>query len=211
MEYRAFGNRIAVVYETLGVPINFEDALAILKERGIRIIDKVNIVAIAKSLVGKAKWKLPSGTWEAPHYFDCSGFTRWLYGQSGIWIPRRPVQQYEFCKKLYGNIPLKNALPADLLFVSSPYVNGRRVENQEKIGHVCIVSGERQAICATNSEFGTGVVEITFDELFKSRTLEAVGRVVENLSLVHTFLTPPNREIDSSDDIKWIILQSLPK
>lgn len=209
MEYRAFGNRVAVAYETLGVPIPLEDMLAILKEKGIRVIDDVDIVAIAKSLVGKAKWKLPSGVWEAPHYFDCAGLTRWLYGQIGIWIPRRPIQQYEFCSKFYKIVSLEDVAPADLLFVSSPYMNGRPVDNQERIGHVCIVSGKHKAICATNSEFGTGVVEIAFEELFKSRTLGAVGRIVDDLSRIHTFLTPPNREIDSSDDIKWIILKSV--
>lgn len=209
MEYLTCGNRVAVEYETLGILIPFKDALVILKEKGIHVIDDVDIVTIAKSLVGKAKWKLPSGAWEAPHYFDCAGLTRYLYGQLGIWIPRRPIQQYEFCGRFCKIVSLEDAKPADLLFVSSPYINGRPVNNQEKIGHVCIMSGENKAICATNSEFGTGIVEIGFEELFKTRTLGAVGRIVEDISRIHTFLTPPNREIDSSDDIKWIILKSI--
>lgn len=209
MEYRAFGNRVAMVYEALGVPIPLEEALAILREKGMHVVKDADIIAIAKGLVGKAEWKLPSGTWEAPHYFDCASLTRWLYGQLGIWIPRRPIQQYEFCSKFYKIVPLENAAPADLLFVSSPYSNGRPVKTQETIGHVCIVSGEGRAICATNSEFGTGVVEIAFEKLFRSRTLGAVGRVVEDMSRIHTFLAPPNREIEGSDDIKWILLKSM--
>ncbi len=223
MEYRAVGNRIAVDFNGRG--ISKDEALEILKKKNVRPIE-VNIIELAKELVGRAQWKWGACQSEAPHFFDCSSLTKWLYGQKGIWIPRRAHQQFDFFP--YGQMlfsvsvterwdsamkkqVIEEIVEGDLIFVSSPYKRGVKTDLDERIGHVCIASGAEQAICATNSEFGTGVVELPISTLFKSRKLSGIGRVIPDEADVTTFTFPSEREIETTDDIHVIVLQSLSK
>lgn len=138
----------------------------------------VDLLVSAKSLVGKAQWKWGSKSWEAPHYFDCSSLTQWLYEQIGVSIPRRVRQQFEYCC-LHGKIvKLEHIESGDLLFTTSPYFQGKRVDTQKQFGHVLIVSGHNQAICSSSSELGKGVVEIGFDQLFSTRMFCGAGRIL---------------------------------
>lgn len=205
--YRGVGNRIAINILDLGNNVSIEKAFSILKENGINEIE-ICMLSIAKELVTKAQWKLRSGQWEAPLFFDCSSLTKWLYGQKGIWIPRRPIQQFEHCKKSGESISLEHAKQGDLMFTTSQFKNGVRIGDNDG-WHVFFVSDNKKAICATNSEFGIGVVEVPFTEIFKTRKLRKIYSVTERRIPLTTFLIPPNREIETSDDIKHIILQSL--
>ena len=209
MFYHAAENRCAVDFGLLGLPISEEEALGILKSKGFEQID-VNVVAIAENLVGKAEWKWAARSWDAPKYFDCSSLTMWIYAQRGIEIPRRSIQQFEFCRKQGEGVRRDDLLlRGDLIFITSPYFNGKLVGDHSGIGHVCLHVGKGNVICATNSEFGTGVVNLSFHELFHTRKICGVGRVIPGGSNVITLKTPPHREIKTSDDIKHIILQTL--
>ncbi|OHA16728.1 MAG: hypothetical protein A3C79_00085 [Candidatus Taylorbacteria bacterium RIFCSPHIGHO2_02_FULL_45_28] len=205
--HHAVKNRIAVHRIQLQhLPIPEERALFILQEKGIRVIE-VDIIAIAKGLIGKASWKFGARQHEAPLFFDCSSLTKWLCGQRGIWIPRRPTQQFIHCRSHANTLHLSEAKPGDLLFTNSPFKNGVMYEIDDTIGHVFFVTDKETAICATNSEFGTGIFEVSFADIFKTRKFLDVGRVMTND--VVTFLTPPHREVETSDDIVQIVLQSL--
>ncbi len=179
----------------------------LLKEKGIRVSD-VDVVRLAKSLVAKAMWKYGARQWEAPLFFDCTSLTKWLYGQKGVWLPRRPVQQYKYLDSLAKIYGLKEAVPSDLLFTSSPFQDGVKSDSTDGIGHVFIVSDEAKAVCATNSEFGTGVVEVSFEDIFKTRKFCGIGKVV--CDGVVTLLIPPYRDIETVDDVRCVIEQSLP-
>jgi hypothetical protein len=209
MNYRAVNGRCAVDLKSIDLPVNAEEAIEILEKEEIRKI-KVDIIALAEGLVGKAAWKLPSRQWEAPANFDCSSFTKWVYAQCGISIPRRSTQQFEFCRD-HGQALGRDELliPGDLLFITSPFVNGKRTDEHNGIGHVCLVAEEGHVICATNSEFGIGVVKLPFHQLFRTRKVCGAGRVILKESEVVTFITPPAREVETSDDVRWIVLQSL--
>jgi cell wall-associated NlpC family hydrolase len=142
----------------MDLPLDEHAAFGILEEKGFHKVE-VDVVALAESLVGKAEWKLPSRQWEAPNYFDCSSFTKWLYGQCGISIPRRPKQHFDFCRTEGRELICDELLTAgDLLFVTSPFVHGIRTDEHDGIGHVCLMADAGNVICATNSEFGKGVV-----------------------------------------------------
>ena len=208
MTARSVDNRIAVDFSSLNLPVSKEKAIEILRERNIQTID-VDIISLAKSIIGKSQWKLPSRQWEAPHFFDCSSLIKWLYGQKGIWLPRRPVQQFEFCSK-YGSIHnLDKIVEGDILFVSSPYRQGVNIGDNEGVGHVCIAVGEGEIVHATNSEFGTGVLKISIEKLLTTRKLMAVGRICNYMSKVTTLIFPLRREIETVDDLRWIVLQAL--
>ncbi|MFA6095206.1 MAG: NlpC/P60 family protein [Candidatus Paceibacterota bacterium] len=102
MHYKAVGNRCAVDFSSLLLPVTTERALNILAEENIKPVD-VDVISLARELVGKAEWLWAARQWQAPALFDCSSFTKWLYGQMGIWIPRRPQQQFEFCELIQKN------------------------------------------------------------------------------------------------------------
>lgn len=207
--YRAVSNRCAVDLRSMELPLDEVAALTILAEKGFTVTD-VDLVALAESVVGKAKWKLPSRQWEAPHYFDCSSFTKWIYGQCGIAIPRRPKQQFEFCKTKGRELAKNELLVAgDLLFVTSPFVHGKRTDEHDGIGHVCLMANAGKVICATNGEFGVGVVKVPFHEVCATRKICGAGRIFPTDNKLITLLTPPAREIETSDDVRWVILQEL--
>ena len=207
MHYRAVGNRCAADLVSFVLPVSVEQALGILAGENINLIE-VDIISLAKSLVGKAGWLWAAREWQAPSFFDCSSFTKWLYGEMGIWIPRRPQQQFEFCREFGSLHSLDQVAVGDILFLNSPYRKGVRSETEEGIGHVCVVSGEDSAICATNSEFGRGVVELPMSGLLSSRKLVGVGRIAHPAGRIMTFVFPSEREVETSDDIRWIVLQN---
>ena len=205
---RSVVNRIAIDLSSLDLPIPPDQALEILKKRNIRPVE-VDIQALAKSLVGKAQWKLPSRQWEAPHFFDCSSLTKWLYGQKGVWLPRRHVQQFEYCRQNGSIHGLGEIIGGDLIFLSSLYNNGVKMDSDEGIGHVCLAVGNDSAICATNSELGTGVLELSIDILLRTRKLRSVGRLFSSAGSFTTLMLPPGSEVETIDDVRWKILQSL--
>jgi cell wall-associated NlpC family hydrolase len=81
--------------------------------------------------------------------FDCSGFTKYLYGTvKGVAIPRTAAAQYKSGKK----IAVKDMRPGDLLFFRT---RGRGV------GHVGIYAGDGKMVHAANPRAGVKV-----DKLF---------------------------------------------
>jgi peptidoglycan endopeptidase LytE len=93
MVFRAVGNRCAVDLQTLNLPVDQEEALKILVKAGLAPI-AVDLIQLARSLL-KAKYRRGAYLWLAPKVFDCYSFTKYLYGQRGIWLPRRSIQQRE--------------------------------------------------------------------------------------------------------------------
>ncbi len=207
--YRACGDRCA--FHLSDSKLSRRETCRQLLAKGFQLIE-VDVVTLAKNLAGKSKWKWAARSWHAPDYFDCSSFTKWLYAQKGIWIPRRARQQYEHCNvepihKMLGNKELHFAQPGDLLFVSSPYSGGRPTKRQTNL-HVGIVVPGNKMICATNSELGRGIVEISFDQLFSTRKFRGIGHPTNGYfgdENPVTLITPREREIETTDDLKWVL------
>jgi len=212
MIYQAAGNRCAVNLKEMNLPISDDiEIRGILSDKGFQEID-VDISALAKSLVGVAQWKLPSRQCDAPQYFDCASFVKWIYAQRGITIPRRCIQQFEFCRSRARILDRDEVFcPGDLLFVTSPFVHGKRTDEHNGIGHVCLVIDNGDVVCATNSEFGLGVVKIPFHQICATRKICGAGRIIPREAELVTFLTPSHREIETSDDVRCIVLQTLEK
>ena len=94
------------------------------------------IVANAKSLLGTPYvW---GGT--SPAGFDCSGFTQYVYAQSGIRLDRTTSQQVQ-----HGTAVSKSNLqPGDLVFLKDTYRSG--------VSHVGIYIGDGKMIHASSSK-----------------------------------------------------------
>ena len=76
----------------------------------------------------------------APGGFDCSGFTQYIFKQSGLSLPRTTTEQYQI-----GTYVEKSALqPGDLVFLANTYRDG--------ISHVGIYIGNGSMIHASSSK-----------------------------------------------------------
>ena len=91
VEYRAVENRCAVILDSLGLSISREETLTILNRKGFAVV-AVNIISLARRCIGTSQYRRGARLSEAPAVFDCSSFTKWLYGKRGIWLPPCPLR-----------------------------------------------------------------------------------------------------------------------
>lgn len=201
MKYHAVGNRCAVDFSEFRLLISAEQSLEILQKKGFSKID-VDVVLLARSFMGIAEYRRSARLQEAPGIFDCSSFVKWLYGQKGIWLPRRSVQQREFgslvnfCDIKAGDVVFVSGLID--YYVSDPF---------DGVGHVGIATESGTVIHAASRK--AGIIESPYSDFVK-KGLRGIRRMVTDKRTFYTFETPIEREVECSDDIYWIILQNLP-
>jgi hypothetical protein len=201
MVYYSVNNRCAIDFGDFQLPISNKEAFEILIKKGFQQIE-IDILAIAKACVGKSIYRRGSRLSEAPNFFDCSSFIKYLYGQKGIWVPRRSIQQSEFgC-----SVDLKNITAGDVICVSG-HIDYFIKDPLLGVGHVGIVTENNSVIHAKNKE--AGIVETPMKNFFSKDNLRTVRRIIPSDHQVYTFLTSEEREVESSDDIGWIIRQNL--
>lgn len=203
MEYHAVQNRCAVNLPSLNLPISTKDTLAILEGKGFKVIE-VDIIALARSCIKTSIYRRGAKPSEAPKVVDCSSFIKWLYGQRGIWLPRRSIQQREF------GIPVSiNEVNAgDIIFVSG-WINYYQNNPKDGVGHVGIATGEGTVIHAANRN--VHVIESDFESFIGENKFRGARRYVPTGQNILTLETPIDREVEIADDLRWIILQSLSK
>ncbi len=199
MEYRSVGNRCTVDISSLQLPISKENVLSILVDNGFKILE-VNIVTLARKYVGISKYRRGARLIEAPSIFDCSSFTKWLYGQCGIWLPRRSIQQRELGEK----IELNEIFPGDLVFVSG-HIDYYFNDCADGVGHVGIVTENNTIIHAANKK--VGVVESPLCRFVDKDKFRGARRYVPKNRDIITLEIPAGREIEVADDVRWIVLQ----
>ncbi|MDD3157511.1 NlpC/P60 family protein [Anaeromusa sp.] len=91
-----------------------------------------------------------------PYGFDCSGFTRYVFANAGIFLPRMADEQYD------AGYSVSNPQPGDLVFFTT-YTSG--------VSHVGIYIGDDRFISATSSR---GVrVDSLYDGYWGARYLGA--------------------------------------
>lgn len=202
-EYRAIGNRCAVDFSKLdhfGVTYAQKYIIQFLQDSGFRILE-INMIELAREYVGKAKYKRGARISEAPYTFDCSSLTKWLYGQIGIWLPRRSIQQV----MLGEEISLNNVCTGDLVFTSGNINYFKSHPGDISIGHVGIATGDGTVIHAANKQYG--ICETAIESFIqKNEYVEIVRRYISGRTV--TLEIPEGRDVESSDDINWIIRQN---
>lgn len=200
MEYRAVGNRCAVNLEGLNLPISREETLTILGRKDFRIVE-VDVVALARQCVGVSQYRRGARIREAPKVFDCSSFVKWLYGQRGVWLPRRSIQQREMGE----TVSLDEVVAGDVVFTSG-WIDYYFDDPKDGVGHVGLATGEGTIIHAANRR--VGVVESPLDD-FVHKGFRGARRYIPQGAEVLTLEVPPEREVEIADDLRWIVLQSL--
>jgi peptidoglycan endopeptidase LytE len=203
MEYRAVENRCAVCLNLLNLPVSDEEALAILTDKKFKVLE-VDPIALARQCIKTSRYCRGAKPSEAPDVVDCSSFIKWIYGQYGIWLPRRSIQQRE----LGIPISLSEISKGDIVFVSGQ-IDYYHNDPSDGVGHVGIATGEGTIIHAADKK--TNIIENSLDDFVGKTKFRGIRRYVPKDRVVLTLETPVNLEIETADDLRWIILQSLPK
>jgi len=88
---------------------------------------------------------------EAPRFFDCSGFIKYIFKQIGYELPRSTIEQAEYGKEVKDKKSLK---PGDLIFL-----HGEKGHYNKKfpqgIGHVVMYLGDNKIIHAASKRIQT--------------------------------------------------------
>lgn len=161
----------------------------------------MDIITDARGLVGNAEYRRGAKLREAPMVFDCSGLIKWLYGLLGIWLPRRSIQQREI-----GEIvDFSDRYPGDIIFCSG-WIDYYWQDPDDGVGHVGVVSDRDSMIHAANRKLG--VIESSVDRFMEKGKFRGIRRIIP-IRGIHTIEFPVEREVEISDDIRWIVLQNL--
>ena len=203
MKYHAVGNRCAVNLKSLQLPISDEEALAILIAKGFKLVE-VDIIALARQCIKSSEYRRGAKPSEAPTIVDCSSFIKYLYGERGIWLPRRSIQQRE----LGVAVSLEEVSEGDVVFISG-WVDYYHNDPSDGVGHVGIATGEETIVHAADKK--AHVIESSLESFVGKTKFRGIRRYVPNNQAVLTFETPPDREVEIDDDLRWIVLQSIPK
>ena len=203
MEYRAVGNRCAVILNSLCLPTSREETLTMLSHKGFALV-QVDVIALARQCIGTSQYRRGSRLFEAPAVVDCSSFIRWIYAQRGIWLPRRSIQQRE----LGEAVNLDKLVAGDVVFVSG-WIDYYHDDPTNGVGHVGIATGDGTVVHAADRK--ANVVETLLDKFVGKTKFRGAKRYIPQGVEVLTFETPVDREVEIADDIRWIILQSLPR
>lgn len=201
MEYRAVLKRCAISLEALHVPIVKEEILTILSKKGFKVVE-VDIIALARGCIGTATWRRGAKISEAPAVLDCSSFIKWLYGERGIWLPRRAIQQ----RGLGEEVSLDEVIAGDLIF-NSGFIDRYHTDPADGVGHVGIATGEGTVIHAANKKIM--VTESSLESFTDKNVFRGIRRYIPKKEEVITLEVPQGMEIEIADDIRWILLQSI--
>ena len=201
MHYRAVANRVAVDFTELNLPICDAEAIRILESIGFKIIN-MDIISEARNLVGRSQYRRSARLNEAPKVLDCSSLVKYVYGLAGIWLPRRSIQQ----RQMGQIINLPNRQSGDIIFCSGR-IDYYKDDPADGVGHVGIISGPDTVIHAANSK--VGIIESTISSFTDDEKFRGIRRIIPPQG-INILETPPDREVETSDDIHWIILQNLP-
>ena len=196
MNYRAVGHRCAVHLPSLDLPLTPKQIQTTLEKLNFFVLE-LNMVSLARSFIGISHYRLGATLNEAPDYFDCSSFTKYLYAHKGIWIPRLSIQQRE--KGVIVNCAARD----DLVFTTG-YRNFYDTDPHNNVGHVGIATDEGTIIHAADKY--SGVIETTYTDFVQGNP-RGFRRVVVPGTI--TLQCPDNLLVETSDDLRWLILKNI--
>ena len=203
MEYRSVGSRVAVDIDSLRLPISKGEILEILAIKKFKALE-IDIVALARKLVGVSEYRRGAKLAEAPAIFDCSSMIKWLYGQCGIWLPRRSIQQREL-----GEVVEFNQISSgDVVFVSG-WIDYYFDDIADGVGHVGIATNCNTVVHAADKK--SGVVETPLGVFVGKNKFRGARRYIQKNREFVILETPSDREVEIADDIRWIVLQTIGK
>ena len=123
------------------------------------------VIEVARSFIS-TPYKYGARMDEAPNFFDCSGFIKYIFGQVGIELPRSTIEQAVEGEE----VRIEELKPGDLIFVRGSYGH-YNPKFPDGIGHVGIFTQEKTVIHAASKRVNSkpiieegAVVETTFNK-----------------------------------------------
>lgn len=196
------GDRIA--FDMASIDLPREEVEKRLRAFGISVIN-LNPLDFARFCIGTSHYRKKATIVEAPEFVNCSIFTKWVFGQLGIWLPQLAVQQ----RDLGDIVPLEDVRGGDLIFTTSNNVRGGnlyRYHSQDDVGHVCIATREGTVVYATNIDVKPGgVIERPLEFLWKTREFRGARRVWKESMVTLVLPLLLLDAIETSDDVWWLL------
>ncbi len=140
---------------------------------------------------------------EAPWRSDCSSLIKWAFGRSGIHIPRLTIQQREFGQR----VDFDHIRAHDLVFMNGARHNYFINDPSDGVGHVGVYTRRDTVIHLTRE----GLVEESISDLFLRRDFRGAVRIISNPLSTIVLKIPPTIDVESEDDLTWLLLRQLPK
>ena len=201
MIFLSAGNRCAVDYSSINLPLSKIQIADILSTHGFEEVS-VDLVKFARSYIGISRYHRSISIQRAPEIVDCSGFMKWLYAQRGIWLPRYAIQQRSYLAEPVKRDQLRSG---DLVFASRKF-GLYESDPSDRVGHVGLATGPDSVIHASRER---GVCEVPLSVFFKGGVLRGARRVIQDPDHVRTFTFPETKNIESSDDVRWLLIMHL--
>lgn len=200
--YRAVGNLCAVNFSELELPISEREAMGMLSQLGFQKVD-ASFSEIAMSVVGK-NYRKTARFAEAPNVFNCSSLPKWVYAQCGIWIPRWAIQQFRFGTQ----VDLDDLKQGDIIF-SAGFTPSYEDDITIGVGHSMLALGNGLIVHATSRIGCVGIYTDSLEQISSNNGYRGIRRIIADWERIVTFRIPETIEVETSDDIKWIIYQNL--
>lgn len=162
-----------------GVVITLQEVKKIFERLGFEaeVINPVlhisHIVERARSLVGVPYKYGASTSFDAPRFFDCSSFIKYLYREIGIELPRVTINQIEMGR----SVSQKELQPGDLIFTkgSRPHITPKYPSG---VGHVALYSGDKKVIHAAGGDVKR-VIEEPLNVFLKKEKMRGMRRIID--------------------------------
>lgn len=196
--FRVAGNRCALDLRQLLQPMSWDKVISLLQEAGLAT-STPNPVAVARACIGTSSYVRAVPYRKAPAVVDCSSFTKWVFAQCGIWLPRRSIQQ-----RLCGDDTSFHSIRThDLVFTTGPR-NYHLPTLARPVGHVGIASELGTVIHAATPRLG--VREVSLDQFTHSgRIFAGAVHIIPQISSLLTVHIPEHLELETEDDVRWFI------
>ena len=206
--FRNCGGRCAFPLSSVSQPP--EKTLALLSNiPGLRILNNDYrapilvsecLPAFARQYIGVSRYQRDAAFSNAPMQVNCSSFVKYLYYHMGVSLPHLAVQQSEV-----GKYVMRDSLTiGDLVFLTGR-INRYRTNPDDSVGHVALVVGPSRYLHACNR----GVTECTEHSLLKKREFRVARRYVAAEDHVILLQCDPYLEIETADDIYWLLTRFL--
>lgn len=151
-------------------------------------------------------------TFDAPSLVNCSTFIQWCYGQIGVEVPYRTLQQF---RRGDPHDDLYSLKVGDLIFKTGAHNYWEYSDPKLLVGHVGMVSdvdSPKGGIVHAISRLD-GVVEVPIDDFLKNNgKYVATRRIVPDLSKWSVLMVPESLawRIRESEDVEMLLYEKLP-
>ena len=206
--FHSINNRVGIVPSTWDLfehNLSEAELVSLVEQAGFKII-AVDVIKIARDLIGKSKYRRVANLSEAPEVFSCTSFIRWLYAQLGIELYVFAIDE----SKQGIEVAIGNFQAGDLVF-SKGRIGQYDNDPDLGVGHVGIVTEQGTVLHNTNLHVNNqpGIAEVSFETFYKNKdNFRGARRLLPEVGF-YVLEIPQTTDILWSLDVKRKIMQFL--